>query len=164
VAEQDRPIHAEGVDQLEHVPDVLLDAVAGRRLVGEAVSAQVDGHDAPVGREPLAERCEAISVTSGAVDREDRRVLSRPVDDVHRDLLQRDQLVERETAPKVSLALEAERELPSWLGVKLCADDAPIPVVGVPCVVQSSRCLGRAHEQHVPLLEIGIDLRQAAER
>jgi hypothetical protein len=48
--------------------------------------------------------------------------------------------------------------------MELRADDALIPVECVPRVVLPSRRLARLHEQHVPLLQIRIDLRQSPER
>lgn len=78
---------------MEQVADVLLDPVAAGRFVREAVPSQVNGDEAHVGSESLPEDGEAVRVPRRAVDADDRRRLAGPVDYVHGDRPQRDQLV-----------------------------------------------------------------------
>ena len=164
MSEQDRFFQLEGVDQFEQVADVLVDAVAAGRFVGEAVASQVDGQETQVGREPLPDGRQTVGVSGRAVDADDGRSLAGPVDDVEGDRRQRDQLVQRQGAVARRNALVAAGEFLLGLGLQLGADDPLVTVVGMPGLVVAAGHLQCLNEEQVAVLQVRVQLGQSADR
>src|SRR5262249_46400272 len=80
-------------------------------------------------REPLRQRRQCIRAQSGTVDAEDRRLFTWPVDDMQRNVRQRDECVVRCDAVDFGVHLVTCSECTGWHGLQLLAQDAPVALI-----------------------------------
>jgi hypothetical protein len=110
MTEKDRLPQAEGGDQLSDILHMTLKVVAGGGFVAEPMTPEIDANEANRGSEALGQCPESVCHACRAVDTQDGRLASRPIDGVKRHVLQRDEFLAGQRGSGRGPTLEAQYE------------------------------------------------------